>query len=112
MNFFEKQYYIYVLIFIVLFFSILSSFHIVTNSYLDLSLRGMIRDDSFYYATIVRNFHNQGIISFDGHTITNGFQPLFLITLYFSSILFPLIDLMTITMFLNWIFWILTDHFW
>ena len=106
MNFLKNQNYIYVLILVTLIFSILSSLHIIANSYTDLTLRGMIRDDSFYYATIIRNFHNLSIISFDGQTITNGFQPLFLIILYFSSILFSTTDLMTITMFLNWFFWI------
>ena len=59
MNFFEKQYYIYVLIFIVLFFSILSSFHIVTNSYyLHSLIRGVYKPESDPFALSIQTNPN------------------------------------------------------
>ena len=41
-------------------------------------LRDFSCDDSFYYATIAREVATSGHSSFDGHTPTNGYQPLWM----------------------------------
>jgi len=40
-----------------------------------------IPDDAFYYMVPVNNFIQNGIVSFDGHTPTNGFHPLYFFVL-------------------------------
>lgn len=44
-------------------------------------LLGFYQDDFFYYLQIVRNLATHGISSFDGIHLTNGYHPLWLLTL-------------------------------
>ncbi|MCB1615461.1 MAG: glycosyltransferase family 39 protein [Pseudomonadales bacterium] len=43
---------------------------------------GYLQDDAYYYFVIAKNIARNGLVSFDGETLTNGFHPLwqFLIT--------------------------------
>ena len=38
----------------------------------------VMQDDAFFYFTIARNFVEEGLLSFDGLTPTNGFHPLWM----------------------------------
>lgn len=37
---------------------------------------GYLQDDAYYYFVIARNIAENGLVSFDGETLTNGFHPL------------------------------------
>ncbi len=44
-------------------------------------LINLFDDDAYYYFTIARNFSDTGRLTFDGVTLTNGFQPLWFLLL-------------------------------
>jgi hypothetical protein len=59
---------------ILILFAILNLFSFLTAS--TEPLINLFDDDAYYYFTIARNFSETGRLSFDGQTLTNGFQPL------------------------------------
>lgn len=55
-------------------------------------LINIFEDDAYYYFTIARNFIETGIATFDGHSLANGVQPLWLCLLlpFFAIIRNPI----------------------
>ena len=89
----SQPYLKYLPLFILLGYVLLSIFSFWTST--ERELINNFEDDAYYYFKIARNVDEIGKLSFDGHTITNGFHPLWLITLlpFFLAIDDPILVL-------------------
>jgi len=67
----------------------------------DEPLINLFDDDAYYYFKIARNFAQNGRLTFDGQTLTNGFQPLWLLVLlpFFRFIDDPILVLRVVGVF-------------
>ncbi len=52
--------------------------------------RAFYYDDFYYYAQVARNIRDHGISSFDGVTLTNGYQPLWMLIVLALSFFSPI----------------------
>jgi hypothetical protein len=66
------------------------------------ALAASIQDDSFYYLLPAHHFRETGFFTFDGHTRTYGFQPLYMLVLTGVALLTPDLEaLLRVALILN-----------
>jgi hypothetical protein len=71
-----------------------------------LTAAGLVKDDAFFYGTLVNNFRAHGFFTMDGRMPTNGFQPLWMLVILGLKTIFPGADTMRLVLVASWASWV------
>lgn len=71
-----------------------------------LAAAGRIKDDAFFYATLVDNFRAHGFFTMDGRMPTNGFQPLWMLVILALKTVATRADTMRLVLIASWTSWV------
>ncbi len=71
-----------------------------------LAAAGLIKDDAFFYGTLVNNFRAHGFFTMDGRMPTNGFQPLWMFVILGLKTVASGADTMHLVLSASWASWV------